>query len=325
MPITSVEKDPDNLTMTVTAEFGVPLRRLWDAYADPRQLERFWGPPTYPATFVRHDFAEGGRSDYYMTGPEGDKSAGFWEFIRVEELKSFEVRDGFSTDDGTPNDTMPSMRMVFSFEETPNGSRVTTATHFGSADELEQLLAMGMDEGMSQAMGQMDEVLADLASFAVGSGTQTQIISETLVRVSRVIRGSLDQVWRAHHDADLLRRWQLGPDDWRMVTCEVAEDVGDTYVFEWETDEGEHRFGFTGELLESASPYREVTTEQMIGTDGPRTTNELTLTPVEGGTLLSILITYPDAELRDQILATGMTDGMEASYARLEEEVLTAV
>ena len=62
MPITSVEKDPDALTMTVTAEFGVPLRRLWDAYADPRQLERFWGPPTYPATFVRHDFAEGGRS-----------------------------------------------------------------------------------------------------------------------------------------------------------------------------------------------------------------------------------------------------------------------
>lgn len=325
MPITSVEKDPGALTITVTAEFEVPLRRLWDAYADPRQLERFWGPPTYPATFVRHDFAEGGRSDYYMTGPEGDKSAGFWEFLSVDELTSFEVRDGFSADDGTPDPSMPSMRMVFSFDETPTGSRVTTTTHFGSADELEQLLAMGMDEGMRLAMGQIDEVLADLTSFATGSGTQTQIISDTLVRVSRVIRGSVEQVWRAHHDPELLRRWLLGPDGWRMATCEVAANVGDTYVYEWETLEGEHRFGFTGELLASASPYREVTTEQMIGVDGPSTTNELTLTPVEDGTLLSILITYPNAELRDQILATGMTDGMEASYARLEEQVLTAV
>lgn len=323
MPITSVEKDPEALTLTVTAEFTAPLRRLWDAYADPRQLERFWGPPTYPATFVRHDFAVGGRSDYYMTGPEGDKSAGYWEFLRVDELRCFEVRDGFSTDDGSPNESMPSMRMVFDFAETTTGSRVTTTTHFGSAEELEQLLRMGMDEGMSLAMGQMDEVLADLTSFAAGQGTQTQIISDTLVRVSRVIRGSLDQVWRAHHDAELLRRWQLGPDGWRMVTCEVAEKVGDSYVFEWETDAGEHRFGFTGELLESASPYREVTTEQMIGIEGPGTTNELTLTAVDGGTLLSLLISYPDAELRDQILATGMTDGMEASYARLEDQILT--
>ena len=53
MPITSVRKDPEALTMTVVADFAAPLQRLWDAYADPRQLERFWGPPTYPATFTR--------------------------------------------------------------------------------------------------------------------------------------------------------------------------------------------------------------------------------------------------------------------------------
>ena len=55
MPITSVAKDPENLTMTVIADFPVPLRRLWDAYVDPRQLEKFWGPPQFPATFTRHD------------------------------------------------------------------------------------------------------------------------------------------------------------------------------------------------------------------------------------------------------------------------------
>ena len=74
MPITSVEKDLDALTMTVTADFPVPVSRLWDAYADPRQLEKFWGPEGWPATFTRHDMAPGGRSEYYMTGPDGERA-----------------------------------------------------------------------------------------------------------------------------------------------------------------------------------------------------------------------------------------------------------
>ena len=91
-----------------------------------------------------------------------------------------------------------------------------------------------------------------------------------------------------------------------------------TYRYEWESDDGEQRFGFVGELLESTAPRREVTTERMIGMDGPGTTNEMTLTPVDGGTLLAIVITYPTVELRDEIMGTGMLDGMETSYARLE-------
>jgi uncharacterized protein YndB with AHSA1/START domain len=109
-----------------------------------------------------------------------------------------------------------------------------------------------------------------------------------------------------------------------MPVCEVATQVGQTYRYEWEAEDGSQRFGFTGALLDSAAPHRAVTTEQMIGMAGPPSTNEMTLTPVEGGTLLSIVITYPSAEVRDMVLATGMTDGMEASYARLEQAVLAA-
>ena len=64
MPVTSVEKDLDQLTITIVADFAAPVARLWDAHTDPRQIERFWGPPTYPATFLRHDAAPGGRSVY---------------------------------------------------------------------------------------------------------------------------------------------------------------------------------------------------------------------------------------------------------------------
>lgn len=322
MPITSVNKDPEALTMTVVADFGVPVRRLWDAYADPRQIEKFWGPPEWPATFTRHDMVPGGRSSYVMTGPDGEASGGYWEFVSVDAPRSFEVRDGFARPDGSPNTDMPSMRMVYAFEETAEGSRVTTTTHFNSIGELEQLIEMGMQEGLQAAMGQIDDVVADLASFVAGRATEAQILSDTRVRISRVIRGTVDQVWSAHHDAVSLQRWLLGPDGWTMPVCEPAASVGDTYRYEWEQEGGGGRFGFTGELLESQPPYRAVTTEQMIGMDGAGTINEMTLTSVDSGTLMSIVIVYPNAEVRDIVLATGMTDGMETSCARLESKIL---
>ncbi len=322
MPVTSVTRDTDALTLTVVADFPAPVQHLWEAYLDPRQLERFWGPPTWPATFTRHDAAVGGRSAYAMKGPEGE-AHGYWEWLSVEPLKSFEVRDGFATPDGEPNPELPSMRMQFFFDETVDGSRVTTTTYFTSLADLERLLEMGMEEGLREAMGQMDAALADLTSFAAGQGTMTQVLSDTQARISRVIRGTVEQVWRAHHDAELLQRWLLGPEGWTMPVCEVATTVGEKYRYEWEPVDGaDGRFGFEGELLESASPYRAVTTQRMIGMPGEGTMNELTLTPVAAGTLLALVITYPDEATRDAILGTGMTDGMETSYARLEAEVL---
>ncbi len=325
MPVTSVQHDPEKLTLSVVADFAVPVQRLWNAYTDPRQIEKFWGPVEWPATFTRHDVIEGGRSEYYMTSPEGEKAGGYWEFLSVDEGRSFEVTDGFVDEDGRPNPEMPSMRMTFSFEETDDGSRLITTTYFRSKEELDQLLAMGMEEGMLSAMSQIDAVLADLRSFSAGLATQTQTLSETQVRISRIISSTPEQVWRAHHEPELITVWMLGPDGWVMPVCEPGSGPGDTFRYEWERAEGGDRFGFTGEIIESVSPVREVTTERMIGDDSPGTVNEMTLTPTPEGTLLTLVITYPDAEVRDIVLGTGMTDGMEAGYARLEQGVLPSI
>jgi uncharacterized protein YndB with AHSA1/START domain len=323
MPITDISSNPHDLTMTVIADYTVPVERLWDAYADPRLLERFWGPEQWPATFTRHDMAVGGQSRYHMTGPDGTQSAGWFRFVALEPGRRFEVVDGFGDPDA-PVEGMPTMHMVFTFESTPTGSRQTTVTTFPSLEAMEQLVQMGMMEGMKSAMGQIDAVLADLTLFAASMATDAQLLSDTQVRVSRVIRGSAADIWRAHHEPALMQRWLTGPDGWTMPVCEVATQVGDRYRYEWEAADGTQRFGFEGELLQFEAPYRAVTTEQMIGTDGPSTRNELTLTPLHTGTLMSLLITYPTKELRDMILGTGMTTGMESSYARLEREVLAA-
>ncbi|MEF2978005.1 SRPBCC family protein [Subtercola sp. YIM 133946] len=318
MPVTSVEKDLDKLTITIVADFAAPLQRLWEAYTDPRQIERFWGPPTYPATFLRHDVVPGGRSVYKMTGTTGDEHYGCWEWSEVDAPGSFDVVDWFADESGVPNTDLPATRMSFLFEATDAGSRLTAVSRFATLEQLEQLVEMGMLEGTREAMTQIDTVLADLAAFAADRAADAQLLSDTQVRVSRTIRGSVDDVWRAHNDADLMKQWLLGPDGWTMPVCEVATTVGDSYRYVWQPHDGGEGFGFTGELLESEPPHRAVTTEAMIGTDFPATLNELTLTPVERGTLLTLVITYADADQRDAVLATGMADGMETSYARLE-------
>ncbi len=156
VPLTSITKDPQNLTLTVVGDYPVPQQRLWDAFADPRQLERFWGPPAFPATFTRHDFKVGGRAEYYLTLPEGNKWSGAWKFTAVDPIDSFEAHDGEENADD-PN--MPAS-MKFAFETTGTGSRLTIVTRFSSVEAMEQTIP-GMEEGLRAAMPQLDALMAE--------------------------------------------------------------------------------------------------------------------------------------------------------------------
>lgn len=326
MPVTDVTTDPEALTMTLTADFAAPVERVWDAFTNPRQLERFWGPPGWPATFTAFDFAVGGHAKYHMTGPHGERSRGRWEFLAIDQGSSFSMLDAFADESGEPVADMPATRMVFAFESTSAGARVVSTSYFPSAEALEQLVSIGMVEGMTMGVNQLDRVLAGLRASSAGLGTQTEILDDTHVRITRLIDGPIELVWRAHQEPELLQQWLLGPDGWRMSVCEVDPRVGGRYRYEWEPvgDSEGQAFGFDGETLLTEAPRRAVTTEHMTGTDFPSTLNDLNLFEEDGATLITLLIEYPDKDTRDMVLATGMTDGMEASYARLENTLIPA-
>lgn len=326
MPVTEVTTDPQSLTMTLIADFAAPVERVWTAFTDPSQLERFWGPPGWPATFTEFDLTVGGRARYHMTSPQGEKSSGSWEFLSINEPSGFEVLDSFVGDDGQPLEGFPAMRMTFAFESTPDGSRLTNTSHFDSAEALEQVVAMGAVEGSTMAMDQLDAVLAGLREYSQGKGTRVELLDDTHVRITRLVEGPRDLVWRAHHEPELMKQWLLGPDGWEMTECVIAAAPGETYRNSWAPvgdTEGE-AFGFEGEAVLVEAPRREVSTERMQGMEGPGTLNDLNLYEEDGATLITLLIEYPNLEMRDMILATGMADGMETSYARLERVVLTS-
>jgi uncharacterized protein YndB with AHSA1/START domain len=162
--VTSVDKDVDTRTMTITAEFDAPADRVWQVWSDPRQLERWWGPPTYPATVVDHDLTPGGSVTYYMTGPQGDKHGGWWRVLAVDPPHRLEFEDGFSDDAGNPDANMPTTTALVTLQEQADGrTRMQIASTFPSAEAMQQMLNMGMEEGITAAIGQIDNLLAPAA------------------------------------------------------------------------------------------------------------------------------------------------------------------
>jgi uncharacterized protein YndB with AHSA1/START domain len=161
MTVTDVHKDPTALTMTIDSQWDAPVDRVWQLWADPRKLERWWGPPTYPATVVDHDLRPGGKVSYYMTSPEGEKYHGWWKVIAVEEPHRLDLEDGFADPEGNPNYTMPTTQSTVTFSELSTGvTRMVIETRFPSREAMDQMIEMGMEEGLAAAMGQIDAVLA---------------------------------------------------------------------------------------------------------------------------------------------------------------------
>ena len=160
MTVTSVVPDKQAHTLTLTAEYTAPVENVWALWADPRQLERWWGPPTYPATVLDHDLSPGGRVKYVMTGPEGEKFPGWWRVITVTAPTGLEFDDGFGDPDAPAQD-MPVTRTRVTISDAGGGvTRMVLASSFPSAEAMDQLLAMGMQEGLTAAVGQTDDVLA---------------------------------------------------------------------------------------------------------------------------------------------------------------------
>jgi uncharacterized protein YndB with AHSA1/START domain len=160
MTVITTTKDVESLTLTVIAEFDSTPDRVWEVWEDPRKLEQWWGPPTFPATFTRHDFVVGGESRYFMTGPAGETPRGWWRIDAIDKPRRLDFANGLAGNDGEPVPDVEPMAGYVTFEATDRGTRMTAVTCFINAEQMQTMLEMGMQEGMTQAIGQIDDLLS---------------------------------------------------------------------------------------------------------------------------------------------------------------------
>lgn len=154
---------------------------------------------------------------------------------------------------------------------------------------------------------------------------EVSLPSDTEVRVTRDFNAPRKLVWDCHADPKLFQRWIGGYPGWTMPVCEMDVRTGGKYRWRWRHDENNMEFGFYGEFSEVEGPSHMVQIEHydpgtMGGAmdDSKPTINRTTFTETSGVTTLVTLIKYASKEARDAALSTGMTDGMEVSYARLD-------
>jgi uncharacterized protein YndB with AHSA1/START domain len=159
LTVIRVDKDLDSLTLTVVAEFDAPPERVWQLWADPRKLERWWGPPTYPATVEEHELTPGGSVIYFMTGPDGERSRGWWRVTAAEPPGSLEFTDGFAGQDGKPVAELPTTTVQVRLSKRDGGTRMVVRSVFASREHMEQVVRMGAVDAFARALGQMDALL----------------------------------------------------------------------------------------------------------------------------------------------------------------------
>lgn len=154
---------------------------------------------------------------------------------------------------------------------------------------------------------------------------QVSLPSDTEVRVTRSFKAPRKLVWEAHTIPALVRRWMLGPPGWSMPVCEMDVRPGGAYRWRWRSDENGAEFGFFGKFVEVEAPARLVHEENYDAGDvgGPMDTSQpaiihTSFSERNGLTSLEMVMKFPSKEIRDAAVSSGMTDGMEIGYQRLD-------
>ena len=165
MTVRKVEKNAEAKTMVITAEFKAPIANVWQLWADPRLLERWWGPPGFPTTFEHLDLTPGGTITYFMSDPDsGDRFDGTWNVVEVDAPTRLVIEDAIVDDDGTPSDGNSMTRMEIDIETVGDTTRMILTTHFDSLAGMEQAIATGVVEGMQACVSQIDTLLAEVVA-----------------------------------------------------------------------------------------------------------------------------------------------------------------
>lgn len=137
---------------------------------------------------------------------------------------------------------------------------------------------------------------------------------------TRPFTSSVELVYRAHTEADLVAQWMTGPDGWDMTECVWNAKVGESFKVTWShPDEG--AFSQTGEFIALEKNKRIEHVERYPGISTCDNHIVTEFIPQDGGTLLRLVMTIDDADAIEEMIASGMAAGMEDSYARIDAKV----
>lgn len=163
-----VTKDLENKKLVLEWEVAAPREKVWKAYTEKDMFEQWWGPEGWETTTKEFNFEPGGRVHYAMKCVDenqgewfGQVSWGLMEIENVDTPQSFTYKDYFSDETGALNAEMPALTIVNEFVEEDGMTRVVSTSQATSAEEIEQLIKMGMIEGFSSQVNKLNTLMSE--------------------------------------------------------------------------------------------------------------------------------------------------------------------
>jgi uncharacterized protein YndB with AHSA1/START domain len=149
---------------------------------------------------------------------------------------------------------------------------------------------------------------------------RTQIIAAPGTKemvVTRTFDAPRDLVFKAHTDAKWIEQW-WGPRKYSVIVDRLDLRPGGSWRF-LNRDKDGNEFGFHGEFREIVPPERITWTFEYEGMPGHVSVETVTFETVGGKTKLTARAVYDSVEDRDGMLQSGMEEGMNETYERLDE------
>jgi uncharacterized protein YndB with AHSA1/START domain len=162
-----VTKDLENKKLVIEFVANGPIDKVWRAYTDKEWFEKWWGPEGWETTTKEFSFEPGGRIHYDMKCVDeqqgewfGQSSWGMMVIQSIEDGKSFTYTDYFSDESGKLNEEMPALTVTNEFIEEDGKTKIVSTSFADSAEQIEQLIKMGMIEGFSSQLKKLDTLVA---------------------------------------------------------------------------------------------------------------------------------------------------------------------
>lgn len=161
--------DKEAGTMTIRREFAAPRQLVWDCHTKPELLEQWFAPKPLTARTKSMDFREGGHWHYVMIDPDGQEYWGRADYLTIDPIDGYTTLDSFSDASGEPDPDMPKATWDVTFRDLLQRTLVQTIVSYDSPADLEKVIAMGMQEGMTSAMERLDELLQTFGTQSRGA------------------------------------------------------------------------------------------------------------------------------------------------------------
>lgn len=158
---TKIDRDIDNRKLTITRRFNAPRHRVWQAYTDPAMPDQWWAPRPWKTKTHSMDFSVGGSWHYSMNGPEGEQHFARMDFLKIEPESRYVAYDVFADESGNTNPDMPKQTFTTSFIDEQETTTVVVVVDYESVEDLQKVIEMGMEQGVTMAQDQLEDLLAD--------------------------------------------------------------------------------------------------------------------------------------------------------------------